>query len=371
MSFEIVAKSLEEHGAAVQSMKDDLTKEVKGLGARMFELEQKASRGGEFMESGQFGRKSNPVASFIESPQLESLTRGANSTGRVELKGGDLRTLRKAITSTDVSVQPQRAVGLYDNPQRRLSLLDLLPSLPVTSGTFEFMALTTAANGAAVQIAEGDQKAESTPGFEVRQATISTIAHWVRASMQILSDAPALERQLSDLMTYGAQSKLEAEILNGDGTAGRMLGILPQATLFTGVNALDMTPVDRVGEAVTLLGASGWNASAIAMNHADWFAIASTKDTSAGYIIGSPRDPSPLNLWGVPVVLSAALPIGTALVMDTAQLAILDRQQVTVMASREDRDNWTTNQVTLLAELRAGLAVFAPGAVLEVSLTTA
>jgi hypothetical protein len=40
-----------------------------------------------------------------------------------------------------------------------------------------------------------------------------------------------------------------------------------------------------------------------------------------------------------------------------------------VASSREDGSNFTTNMVTTLAELRAGLAVFSPGAVLSVDLT--
>ncbi|MNO08792.1 hypothetical protein D3C81_2316360 [compost metagenome] len=58
----------------------------------------------------------------------------------------------------------------------------------------------------------------------------------------------------------------------------------------------------------------------------------------------------------------------TAIVLDPAQVAILDRQLPTLAASREDGQNFTTNMVTILGELRAGLAVFAPGAVLIVDL---
>lgn len=45
------------------------------------------------------------------------------------------------------------------------------------------------------------------------------------------------------------------------------------------------------------------------------------------------------------------------------QVAVLDRESVEVEASRHHNGNFTRNMVTLLAELRAGLAVFAPSAV--------
>lgn len=367
MSTEIITKALEEHGAAVQSMKSDLTKEVKGVTARIEDLEQKMARRGGAEEPGYFGRKSSPVASFIESAQLEGLIGGANSTGRVVLKNGDLPTLRKALTSADVDVQPQRAPGLFNNPQVRLSLLDLLPVVPVTSSSFEFMSLTTAANGAATQVTEGSLKAESAPAFEVMTANVITIAHWVRASNQILADAPALQNQLDNLLRYGVQAKLEAELVKGDGTTGHILGLELQATTYT--PTADHAS-DRVGQAQTALQSAGWNPTVIVMHPSDWFAIASERaETGNGqYVLGSPRDPSGQNLWGLPVVTSPGITVGTALVMDTSQVALLDREQVTVMASREDRDNFVTNQTTILAEGRFGLAVFAPGAVLSVAL---
>ncbi|HDZ58226.1 MAG TPA: hypothetical protein ENI17_15345 [Pseudomonas xinjiangensis] len=54
-----------------------------------------------------------------------------------------------------------------------------------------------------------------------------------------------------------------------------------------------------------------------------------------------------------PVVTSAGTARGTALVLNTVQTTLLDRQQVSVMASREDRDNFVAIQVTLLASAPA------------------
>ena len=114
---------------------------------------------------------------------------------------------------------------------------------------------------------------------------------------------------------------------------------------------------------LTGLQAAGWEPRLIVLHPSDWFSIASVRDTSGGYVLGSPRDPAPAALWGVPVVLSASMPSGKALVLDTEQVAVLDRESVEVEASRHHNGNFTRNLVTLLAELRAGLAVFAPSAV--------
>jgi hypothetical protein len=57
--------------------------------------------------------------------------------------------------------------------------------------------------------------------------------------------------------------------------------------------------------------------------------------------------------------------IGEPLVFDASQIAILDRQSARVELGRES-DDFTRGLVTMLAEVRAGLAVFSPSAILKV-----
>jgi len=171
-------------------------------------------------------------------------------------------------------------------------------------------------------------------------------------------------------MSTGVRQKLERELIGGAGGPGEIEGLISQVLPM--VSTLPHA-ADRVGEAVTSLKAGGWNPNVVIMNPGDWFTIASERaETGNGqYVLGSPRDPSPPSLWGVPVVVTVAMPAGKALVLDTTTLALLDRQEVTVEASRHDGNNFRRNLVTILAELRAGLAVYAPSANLLVSLTDA
>ncbi len=105
------------------------------------------------------------------------------------------------------------------------------------------------------------------------------------------------------------------------------------------------------------------------MHPRDWGRIARNRGVSNDvYLLGSPRDPAPPSLWAAPVILSASMPVGETLVMDTAQTSLLDRQEITPAASREEGNNFTSNQLTLLAELRADLAVYSPSAVVSLPL---
>jgi HK97 family phage major capsid protein len=185
--------------------------------------------------------------------------------------------------------------------------------------------------------------------------------------MQVLQDSGSLAQNLNNLLAYGARAKLEAQLIAGPGGAGQIKGLSAWATAY----AADATaPADRIGESLDELDTNGWDGSLIVMAPKSWGAIKRSRSTGSGeYELGSPRDPSPPSLWGVPVVTSPALALGTALVLDRSQVTVLDRQEVVVASSREDGANFTTNMVTILAELRAGLSVMAPGAVLSVDLT--
>jgi hypothetical protein len=67
------------------------------------------------------------------------------------------------------------------------------------------------------------------------------------------------------------------------------------------------------------------------------------------------------------VVTSPSVPAGEALVLDPAACLIIDRMQVTVMISTEDRDNFIRNLVTILAELCRTFAVLQPDGALHIT----
>lgn len=346
----------------LKKVDDKFTSQIETLKSQLIDLAQSKNALSPAMI---MGEPKTTAGQFVKSAQLAAMLQGAPSTGRVELKGSPIHQ-KAAVTSSTYSVQPNREPGMFNNPQRPLTLLESMASLPVTSGAFEYVRLDGYTNAAAVQVAEGDAKAEASVPSELVSANIATIAHWTRASLQVLSDAPALTQQLDNLLSYGVRAKLENELLNGPGGTGRIHGLVPQATAFT--PTVGAKAADAIGEAKTALEAAGWVPSLIVMNPADWFAIASERaDSGDGqYVLGSPRDPAGPSLWGVPVVTTPSIATGTTLVLDAGQVALLDRQSVTVMASREDGANFTTNMVTLLAEMRAGLAVFSAGAVMKI-----
>lgn len=369
-------QTLSSIGTQIADFKSSSAEKQTEFGARLQEIEQKMVNISGRRSANDGVTDSNVVtAQVMAADGITGFRAGMKSTGQISCKVG----VRAAITnpnkgvtgSTSYPTAPQRdGAGIRGIPQPRLSLLDVLPIVPVTSATYEFVRLDGYINGAAYQKEEGEQKAEGSMPTKMERAEIATIATWIPASLQVLQDNEQLQGQIDTLMSVGVRQKLEAELINGEGGPGEILGFKQQATaagITTG------KPADRIGAALTDLKADGWNPNVIVMNPRDWFAIESERAEGGDgqYVIGTPRDPAPPSLWGTPVVVTNGMPQGEALILDTAVAALLDRQEVTVEASRHDGDNFKRNLVTILAELRAGLAVFAPTATRLVTLGTA
>jgi HK97 family phage major capsid protein len=268
---------------------------------------------------------------FTDSDRFQALRDGAESTGRITLKDAPIPAVVKAALVSvqggggagSFDVEPIRDSRLFNDPRRRLSLLEVLPRMPVASNTYEFHILDGYVNEADFQATEGADKAETAVPTDLQTVPIATIAHHLPTSKQLMDDVPSLTQRIGGLMAYGVLAKLEQAIVSGDGTGGGILGLVPQATAFSSSYS---TPVERIGEAIASLDAAGWFAGAILMHPLDWFAIRSERaDAGDGqYLAGGWASPASPTAWNVPVLTTPSMPRGEALVMDPSQVAILD-----------------------------------------------
>lgn len=318
-------------------------------------------------------RKAHPLASLQSNEAIKAMAAGSARNAIIKLEDG-AGLVRKSLIVGDgagsseegYNVQPQRMNGLANDPRRALTLLDFLPSMRVGSNTFEFNKLSGYTSNAGYQASQGDLKPEATVPTDLVQVNIATIANWVPASEQVLADAPALSQQIQNLLGYGVRAKLERELILGAGGTGQISGLTDSGnfTAYTGAASGD-TLADAVGKIEATMIAAGWRPNLIVVNPDDWrLARSERAESGAGlYVAGSWREPAPPSIWSIPVIVNPAITAGTVLVLDTTQVAVLNRQEVTVELGRVN-DNFTRNIVTIRAELRAGLAVFSPGAVM-------
>lgn len=352
--------------AALKEISDQLTAHKQGreeLQARLLHVEQ-ALVSGKYTTSSTAGHAQNPVAAELVSNEAFAGLKGGMPTSGRQAVDCDIRAAltnpgRGQEGDTDWTTQPQRVAGIQGFAQPRLTLLDVLATHKVSTGVLEYVELNGYTNAAGYQEKEGDLKAGTDLPVVLRRAEVATIAHWMPCSLQVLEDNSDLSNQISQVLSVGLRQKLEQELLVGEGGEGKIKGLITHAQPFNGVGDV---AADQIGQAMTDLEAEGWSATFVVMNPDDWFIIASERGTDGQYIMGSPRDPAPPSLWNRPVILNPHMPRRAALVVDSGQVALLDRRQVTVEASRFDGSNFRKNMVTILAELRAGLAVYAPSA---------
>ena len=100
----------------------------------------------------------------------------------------------------------------------------------------------------------------------------------------------------------------------------------------------------------------------------DWANIELQKDDIGRYVIGNPQGVAGKRLWGLPVVDTQAIDVGTFLTGAFRLGAqVFDRWEARVEAAYVD-DDFIKNLVTVLAEERLALAVYRPEAFITGSL---
>ncbi len=264
--------------------------------------------------------------------------------------------------NSDTIAAPQRLNGIIGGSMRMLRVQDILPSGVVSGNLVEYTRETSFTNNAA-ETAEGAQKPESDIRFELVQAPVKTIATIMKASKQILDDAPQLQSFLDTRMRHAVEERMDKQLLVGDGTGQNIGGIMKSGnhTVFTPTAAEN--PLDSINRAIYKVHENDYAPTAVIMNPADWGAIERIKRGSgdAAYVIGNPSNPMGPNIWGLPVVLTNNMTAGSFVVaaFDVAY-QVWNREGTTVEFFEQDEKNVQENLLTIRAEGRKALAIYRP-----------
>jgi len=300
-------------------------------------------------------------------PAFSHLRSGNHGSARATLNASVKAALTNDQGNGGYPSEPERR-GIVGQVFAPLSLLEALPSRPVSSDSVEFIQLHTG-DDADVQKAEGCEKQNLDFEGTLVKVNIATIAGHTTASRQVLADHAALQGQIDRTLRSKVLAKLESQLINGTGQDGEIYGLIPQSTVFVStVSVQSQNNLDLVGEAQASMRRNGYNPSLVLVNPMDWFGMNVTKTQDDDYLFGSPVNPAASALWGSTVVQSSAVPAGTALVIDPAFVTVLDRQQTDVLISTSHKDYFSRNLVLILAECRAGLEVLDGFAVYQVAL---
>ncbi|MHC3128171.1 capsid protein [Brevundimonas sp. GN22] len=330
--------------------------------ARLDDLEQKMARGGSDADDAakSIGQQ------FVESEGFKSFeATGFSKTaqrGDMQVKATLTSSTTAAAGSVGDAVQATRLPGIMPLPQRRLTVRDLLSQGRMDGSSLEYVKETGFNNNAA-PVAEGAAKPESDLQFDLVTTSAKVIAHWMKASRQILSDVSQLQSTIDQRLLYGLAYAEEQQLLNGSGTGQNLHGIIPQASAYAApITLTGATSIDQMRLAMLQAALAEFPATGHVMNPIDWAFIETLKDSEGRYIIGNPQGTAAPTLWSLPVVTTQAIAVDKFLTGAFKLGAqVFDRWDARVETGYVN-DDFTKNLVTILAEERLALAVYRPEA---------
>ena len=343
---------------AKQSADEALTK-MNELAAQVQELEQKAARRGEDkpQEIKSLGQQ------FVDDKFEGIKSAGGRGRFSMEVKATINSATTNAAGSAGALVEPTRLAGIIAPPGQKLTIRDLLLQGQMDGNALQYVRETGFTNNAAT-VAELAKKPESDIKFNMVDTSAKVIAHYMKASRQILDDASQLRSYIDGRLRYGLKLVEERQLLNGDGTGQNLHGIIPQASVYavpTGAATTLSTGLDTFRFAMLKAVLAEYPASGFVLNPVDWANIETLKDTSGQYLIGNPQGTATPTVWGLPVVQTQAIAQGKFLTgAFNLGAQIFDRWQSRVEIATENEDDFVKNLVTILCEERLALAVYRP-----------
>src|SRR5262249_3527123 len=139
-------------------------------------------------------------------------------------------TLTEDPASGGGLVVPDVQPGIIPLPTRKIVVADLLAPGTTTSNAVTFMEETTFTNAAA-PVAEGTAKPESALVFTQKTESVRKLAHWLPVTDEILEDVAQLTSYINQRLRLGVQLAEDDQLLNGNGTAPNLLGLLNRTGL--------------------------------------------------------------------------------------------------------------------------------------------
>lgn len=372
----IDAKLEKAYGQAVESATgkaDEMLKgEIKNLtetfNARMDEME--VARKKQFEASQPKSFKSSLIE-IVKGGALEGMLKGQSNGASFEIKA-DMTT---AADFTGEVIAADRVAGIKYDPARSLHIRSIIPVGSTGSDVVRFVKESGYADGSAPK-AEGATLGQSDFDLTATDANVQKIGAYFRISEEMLADTPALASYVSTRASEKLLAVEDNQILNGNGTAPNLSGIITDAADFAaGSFALGIESAnefDVLVVALNQLALSEYQANYIVLNPSDFHKILLLKDTQNNYLKDQVYAGLQPSFMGVPVIVNTAIAAGTFLAGNFAQGSQLwTRDNLAVSFHREDGTNVRDGFVTVRVQERIALTNYLPNAFVNGSFATA
>lgn len=358
---------------------NELATAVGELKQRTLEVEQKlAKRPGADPEE----QPKSAGQIVAESEEFKAIAGNAKARAMAPVTVGSFHRKVAIVNATGQNqplVPSQRLQGIVTPGLRRMTVRDLLPQSRTSSNLIEYARELVLTNNAGPQYdtssptpgQEGAVKNESGITFQLANAAVTTIATWIPASRQVLSDAPMLQSYVDGRLRYMLDLEEEDELLNGSGSNGELNGLMNQATAFT-YGVTNQTALDTLLKAMLQVSLSEFETSGFVLHPTDWTNILLLKDTTGRYLFADPHNMERARVWGKDVVATQAMALGQFLAAAFDLSAeIFDREDANVRVAEQHADFFIRNLVAILAEERLALVVYRTAALVKGAISNA
>lgn len=360
-----LTEKAKQHTRKMADLHDEVTK--------LQEIEEGAKLAGEARKSA--GRETQPEQPTAKA-QFDADAAWENSEGLAALKSAGVGKFRGTVeiveypvntfkTLLDLSTltpQSQRLPGPRPSAQDETTVGDLMLQGTTDSNVISYYEETTFTNAAAT-VAEGGTKPESALAFTERTDTVRKIATWIPATSEFLEDNAGIRSYIEGRLRFMVERTEENQLLNGNGTAPNISGILDRSGIQTVASTNDL---DAIYNAITEVRVDGQAEPTAAVIHPlSWQNLRLAKDSNGQYHGAGPFAGADQGerIWGLPVRVTPLIAEGTALVGAFRPFSQVFRKGgIRVVASTEHSTYFVENKVAILAEERLALAVYRPAA---------
>lgn len=269
----------------------------------------------------------------------------------------------------------EKLPGIIDLGVRPLMVKDLIAP-GATGGTTVRYIREVSFTNYATTVAEGAAKPAALFEYQEIDAAVRKIAAYVKVTDELFADYLQMASYINQRLPYMVERTEEDQLLNGNGIAPNLTGILQTAGIQTQAKGAD-TAADALYKALTLVRFNAFfEPDGYVIHPTDWQNLRLAKDTAGQYFGGGPftgaYGNSPLvqfdSFWGKPVAITPAIAQGTALTGSFRLGAqYFQREGLTIDMTNSDQDDFVKNLMTIRAEERLALAVYRPLAFAQIT----
>lgn len=213
-------------------------------------------------------------------------------------------------------------------------------------------------------VGEGAQIPESSVGLDevtMLPSTLKSLKVISRVTSEVLrSSAVALDSILKQRLSTDTAAALDNALFTGTGTSNTIKGLLNQTGVATGT--LNAGSPDSLLDGIGIARANEVKPNRWFLSPADYLTIRKIKDTTGKYILQPDLTATGQEvLFGVPVTVTARIPVGKAVLADMSLVAVARdlAPSITVDSSRY----FDTDEVALRVVTRYDIALLQPKAV--------